>query len=208
MQKRCNHKVLIASLALVAVSACSAPAPRPAMVPVGEVGQYGYSTSPADSNRFEVDYVTPVLRTSLRDSAREEEIEAEKLRAYDLALWRAAQLAQERGYAAFIVEESSHDADVEIDEGGYYGNRYGYAWHNHFGNPYGRYPYGNLGYYPYFAYHPYAFGHYERPHASMQVHVRLLIREAAPDEASALDTAATIARLALAYANATWPARY
>jgi hypothetical protein len=207
MQRHCNHKALIAALAMVAVSACSAPAPRPAMVPIGEVGRYGYSISPAGLNQFEVNYVTPVLRTSLRDSTREEEIEAEKLRAYDLALWRAAQIAQERGYATFIVEESSRDADVEIDDG-YYGNRYGYAWHNHFGNPYGRYPYGNPGYYPYFAYHPYAFGHYERPQASMQVHVWLAIREAAPDEAGALDTAATAARLAAAYANATWPAQY
>ncbi|MEX2201527.1 MAG: hypothetical protein WD711_09050 [Dongiaceae bacterium] len=206
MRKRCNHKVLIVAVALVAVSACGAPAPRPAMVPVGAVGEYGYSTSSASSDQFEVDYVTPVLRTSLRDSSREEEIEAEKRRAYELALWRAAQIAQERDYAVFIVEESSRDADVEIDEGGYYGNRYGYAWHNNFGNPYRRYPYRHPGYYP-FAYHPYAFGHYEQPRASMRVHVRLLIREAAPDEAGALDTAATIARLASAYANTTWPAR-
>jgi hypothetical protein len=179
------------------------------MVPIDQGGRYGYAVSAAAADSFHVEYVTPVLQTSVRDTAREQDIEQEKSRAYDLALWRAAQIAQERGYEAFIVEESSRDADVSIDSGNYYAGRYASSWYNHFGYAYGPYPYRRFGYVPYYPYpyNPHAFGYYDRPRASMQVHVRLTVREASPDEVGAFDTTATASRLAAAYANATWPSQ-
>lgn len=200
------HKVLLAGMAVVALAGCTPPAPRPAMVSIAQTDQYGYATTPAGEDRFEVEYVTPELQTSTRDAAREQDIEEEKARAYDLALWRAAQIAQERGYAAFIVEESSRDADVSVDYDSRYG-AYGGSWFNQYSYGY-PYPYRNMGYYPYFPYHPYAYNRHQRSEASMLVRIKLLVREASPDEPGAFDTAATATRLAAAYANATWPARY
>ncbi|MEX0809677.1 MAG: hypothetical protein WD044_13205 [Dongiaceae bacterium] len=205
MHVRGIHKVLFTGLAFVALAGCTPAAPRPAMVSIDQTDQYGYATAPAGEDRFVVEYVTPELATSTRDTTREQEIEEEKARAYDLALWRAAQIAQERGYAAFIVEESSRDADVSVDYDRYGG--YGDPWFNQFSYGYHPYPYRNMGYHPYFPYHPYAYNRYQRSEASMLLRVKLLVREASPDEPGAFDTAATATRLAATYANATWPSR-
>lgn len=200
------HKVLLAGIAVAALAGCTPTAPRPAMVSIDQTHQYGYATTTAGEDRFEVEYLTPELETSTRDTTREEDIEEEKARAYDLALWRAAQIAQERGYVAFIVEESSRDADVSVEYHRY--GAYGDAWFNQFAYGHYPYPYRNMGYYPYFPYHPHAYNRYQRPEASMMVRVKLLVREASPDEPGAFDTTATATRLAATYADATWPARY
>lgn len=199
MSKLMLRRRWIVVLALFAVAACSTPAPRPAMVQQSDEVRYGYSDRALSGGQFEVVYETPVLRTSASTLTREDDIEAEKKRAYDLALWRAAQIAIERGYERIIVDTSHSDAEVEVDENLYPGYGTGY--------------YGGYGYYgggwpdPYaYRYSPFFYAPpYYRSFAYMKVTVTLTVSEAAASNAKALDAQATAARLSAQYANSSYP---
>lgn len=161
--------------------------------------RYGYTDRELSDGRFEVVYKTPVLRTSASTLSREDDIEAEKKRAYDLALWRAAQIAIERGYERILVDMSHSDAETEVDENFYPG--YGSPWYGGFGYYDGGWPdpYGYR-YSPFFYAPP-----YYRSFAYMQVTVTLTVSEADPSNAKALDAAATAMRLSTQYANSSYP---
>ncbi len=199
MSKRLTRNRSIVVLALFAVAACTPAAPRPAMVQQTDAVRYGYTDRELAGGQFEVVYKTPVLRTSASTLTRDDDIEAEKKRAYDLALWRAAQIAIERGYERIIVETSHSDAEVEVDENLYPG--------------YGTGSYGGYGYYgggwpdPYaYRYSPFFYAPpYYRSFAYMQVTVTLTVSEADPANAKALDAQATAARLSTQYANSSFP---
>lgn len=85
---------IAASLSALSLAACaSAPAPRAA----GNAYSEGYTEHALASNRYLVEY-------------RMEG--ADYQRAYDLALWRAAQLTLQRGYSTFEVVSRDSDTDV------------------------------------------------------------------------------------------------
>ena len=186
-------------LALFAVAACSTPAPRPAMVQQSDQVRYGYTDRTLSDGSIEVVYKTPVLRASASTLSRDDDIEAEKKRAYDLALWRASQIAIERGYKHILVDTSHSDSEVEIDENLYpgygaplYGGGYGYGggWPD---------PYANR-YSPFFYAPP-----YYRSFAYMQVTVTLTVSESDASNRQALNTRATASRLSIQYADSVYP---
>lgn len=167
---------------------------------------YGYSENDLGDGRFEVSYVTPALRTRGYDQPHKADIEAEKTLAYELALWRAAQVAVERGYESFIVEESNRDADLSVRYDPYYPSGYWSTWPHGSRHPQTGWPYHNYGPYPYYPYRSGAYGPFDRPSSSLRLTVRLAIREAVPGETGALDSIATAARLASQHGNTTYPA--
>jgi hypothetical protein len=199
MSMRMMRSYQVVVLALFAVAACTPAAPRPAMVQQSDQVRYGYSDRELSDGRFEVVYQTPVLRTSASTLTREDDIEFEKKRAYDLALWRAAQIAIDRGFERIVVDQSHSDAEVEVDENLYPG--------------YGTGAYGGYGYYgggwpdPYaYRYSPFFYAPpYYRSFAYMQVTVTLTVSEAAASNTKALDAQATAARLSTQYANSAFP---
>ena len=114
----------IVGLALVAALAGCQVGPRaPLMSPLEAGGDYGHSDRQLSERRYEVSYLGPSVRTSLAPANREEDAEVARGLAYDLALWRAAELALENGFAAFAVEDSRADVDVEVIEDGPYFSR-------------------------------------------------------------------------------------
>lgn len=169
------------------------------MVQQSDQVRYGYTDRALSDGRIEVVYTTPVLRTSASTLARDDDIEAEKKRAYDLALWRAAQIAIERGYARIVVDTSHSDAEVEVDENLYPG--YGSPWSGGYGYYGGGWPdpYGYR-YSPFFYAPP-----YYRSFAYMQVTVTLTVSESDASNKQALNTKATIARLSMQYADSVYP---
>ena len=204
-----RNLVCAAALVLL-VAGCTPAPPRPAMVPLDE-NRYGYTEIDLGAGRYAVVYVTPSLRSSSNDASREADAEREKARAYDFALWRAAQIALERGYEAFAIEESERDADLSVRRERYYPYGYG-AYHSRWYYGPSRYgwPYRYHAPDPYLAHpaYPYgSYGSYGASSASLLVTVRLTVREAAPDEPGAFDAAATATRLAGQYGNAVYPAR-
>jgi hypothetical protein len=190
---------LCAAVLLLMAAGCTPPPPRPAMVAqTGEI-TYGYADRDLGEGRYEVSYETPVLRTSSNSIGREDDIETEKRRAYDLALWRAAQIATERGYERIVVASSNSEANVEVEEDAYYPG---------YGGWYGAYGYGGWPdpYYGHYAYSPFAYAPpYHRRYAYMQVTVTLTVREAGASDADTLDAQATAARMATQYGNAVFP---
>lgn len=87
-------RTLIASLSALTLTACaSAPVPREAAGPYSE----GYVERALAADRYLVSY--------RMDGA-------DYQRAYDLALWRAAQLSLEKGYPAFEVVNRDSDTDA------------------------------------------------------------------------------------------------
>ncbi len=137
----------LAALALLsiggALAGCATPVPQPALGAKSEAGDYGYSDTRLSERRHEIVYESPEIDISVDRSARAQELEAERRRAYDFALWHAAELAKEQGFAALQVEKERRDADVSVQRTRSYN-----AWPGYYG-PFYR-PYG----YPY----PYRYG--------------------------------------------------
>lgn len=202
-------RVLFAAL-LLGLAGCSnsySP-PRPAMVSLGSVGDYGYSDTRLSDNRFEVRYVEPRLKVSTNRSDREIAIEAAKQRSYDLALWHAAQLAIEKDYAALKVEQDHRDADVDVTmRRGYraYPPLMGFGWYGYpMGDASPWFPY-HYSAYPWYPYYPFESDYFERPAASARVSVRLIVKFEETASADSLDAAATIEQMRKRYAAATFP---
>src|SRR5262245_19478367 len=109
---RAAGALLVASI-LLAVVACAAKKPPPlvpAMVPFSANGDYGYSEGALEPDLYAVTFVSPSL-SAHGDPAQDYGLDGEKKRVATLARWRAAQLALEKGYAAFRVESETSDAD-------------------------------------------------------------------------------------------------
>lgn len=106
---------LFALLGALALGACATPAPpKPAMVPLGQTGDFGYSAHDLDANRIEVTYTGASVRVPTDASRNDPSVQAELAKTRDLALWRAAQIANERGMAAMKIEKESSDTDVKV----------------------------------------------------------------------------------------------
>jgi len=187
---RSVHSLVCAAVLLFAVAACAPGQPRPAMVSMAGGTPYGYSEVDLGDDRFEVSYVMPALRTRGYDQPHQASIDAEKTLAYELALWRAAQVAIERGYEFFTVEESNRDADLSVRYDPYYPGGYWSTWPYGYRHPQTGWPYHNYGPYSYYPYRSGGYGSFERPSSSLRVTVRLVIREATPGEAGALESVA------------------
>jgi hypothetical protein len=193
------------ALVLLVVAGCAgrpAPATRSAMVAATPQSGFGYSETRLAPDRYEVSYVTPALNLPAEGTARAGELEREKRRAYDLALWRAAQLALAGGFSRLSVGPGRRDADVEVT------TRYQPAVPNVYGpggmiypqwiyNPMVSY-YGAPGIGPYWAYDdPFAEG--PQVSAKGKVTARLAASFADRPSPGSLDAKATAERLAAEY---------
>jgi hypothetical protein len=175
---------------LLLLSACSSHEPtRAAMVPHSTNGEYGYSDTPLDATRYEVTYVSPRLHADT-GSDNDHGLEAEKQRVYEFALWRAAELADSKGYPAFKVTQESRDVDVTVNRqqavAPYYGPWGGWG--------YRHWPYGPYGYWPY----DYGYGwpgYYTYTTASGRITVKLTVQLLAALEEGALETNSTLEHL-------------
>ena len=129
---------LIAAFAMAALlAACATPVPKPAMVPLGQTGDFGYSDREVGPDRIEVTYTGSNIRVSSSQGKDDSRVTAEHAKIRDLALWRAAQIADQRGMAAMKIESETRDTDVQVTRSYNYG-----------------YPY-----YPYYPYHWRRYGY-------------------------------------------------
>lgn len=129
---------VIAALFMAAlVAACATPVPKPAMVPLGQTGDFGYSDRDVGQDRIEVTYTGSNIRVSSGQGKDDSRVKAEHAKIHDLALWRAAQIADQRGMAAMKIESETRDTDVQVTRSYNYGP-----------------------YYPYYPYYPYHWRRY------------------------------------------------
>ena len=200
----------LAAIAFCAASlllaACTPSPPKPAMVAVGANGNYGYTEVMIEPDRYQVSYLTPRLKVSNSRTDRDAEIVAEKARAHDLALWRAAQLGRDKGFAALKILEEHTDSDVDTNvqrsyRPGFYGY-YGYGSHRYYPGGFGPVPWFP-GDYPY-GYWPGDY-YYQRTTSSLRVNSRLEIKFFKTGAEGSRNIDDIIADMSKRYAEATYP---
>jgi hypothetical protein len=195
---RSRLAVLGTALALVAC----APAVRlPLYTSLESTGSFGYAERQLAERRFLVSYDAPVVATyAYPGGQRQQEVEQEVALAYDMALWRAAELALAAGYPALTVAERDREVRVEV---------FGDPYYDPFASPF--YPF----FYPPFPFthhgplyghlpHPFYYG-YQEPYAELIVGVAITVEFIESVGPGALDARATLDRLRAQYPDAVPP---
>ena len=181
------------------------PPPLPAMTALSANGDFGYSETALAPDLYTVVYRSPPLAAPGGPDT-DYGLGSQKQRVYDLALWRAAQLAIEKGYPAFRVENASRDVKVAL-QAPLPGPPYLSAPLRTTSGPPCRWDCDRpIGYWgdPYF--NPIYDQWYTRSHSSGRVSATLTVKMLSAPVDGALDAAPTAARLQAAYASATFPA--
>ncbi len=111
---------VLAAVLLISLAACAMPTPKPAMVPLGTGGDFGYLSKDLGPDHIEVTYRGDQVTVSVSNPRDDSRTQAELDKARDLALWRAAQIAQERGRAGLKIDSQNRDSDIEIQRRSYY----------------------------------------------------------------------------------------
>jgi hypothetical protein len=196
-------RVAICLMALLLFEGCASQPPRPAMVPQVQPDGFGYSETRLADDRYEVRYVTPDVPLPVDDTRRLAALTAGKQRAYDLALWRAAQVARDRGYGALTVEQDHRDADVTFRRetvpvaGGVYGPYPGWG----YGAPYG---YRRFGFASPFWFYNDPFAYRIRLRVTGRITAALVVAFAKSPSPGSQDSNATAQRLAKQYSGAVY----
>ncbi len=132
-------RLFAAVVAAALAAACTTPQPKPAMVPLGQTGEFGYTERDLGQDRIEVTYTGANIRVSSTQGRDDSRVTAEQAKIHDLALWRAAQIADQRDMAGMKIENETRDTDVEVTRQyvqhvapfgyghPYYWRRYGYC---------------------------------------------------------------------------------
>jgi hypothetical protein len=142
-------RLLVGALALLSLMACTTQPQPPLMSPLAEARIYGYTDNLIRPGLYKVSYTSPPIGTSSSRSGREKDTEIAKSQAYDLALWRAAQLALQDNYEGFRIDNTDDEVEVTVHEGYYPSYRpYFYPYRPYYPGPY----YGSFGYPSYSSY--------------------------------------------------------
>jgi hypothetical protein len=121
------------------LAGCATTPPQPAMAPLGQNGPFGYSDRPIVADQTTITYTGAYIAVSSSDPRSDARLQGELDKTRDLALWRAAQLGQQQGYAGLRVDNEQRDSDVEVREtpvytpSPFYG--YGRCWRGCYGGP-------------------------------------------------------------------------
>jgi len=166
-----------------------APVPvYPLYTSVQVAGSFGYAEQRIADARYTVTYTAPVQRTYAYGGARrDQDADRRVALAYDLALWRAAELALAHGYPAFRVAERNNDIQVDVRHDAYYDPFPDFGHHHR----YGHFPRGYPSYYPSYAY--------------LAAGVTLAVEFRRAGAGDTFDARATRERLRAHYAQATAP---
>lgn len=186
---------LVVTLAAAGLGGCTTPPPpKPAMVPVGQTGDFGYSAHDLDGDRIEVTYTGAAVKVPSGADRTDAAVQAELAKTRDLALWRAAQIADERGMAALKIEKETRDTDINVTRqlvarpAPFYAP---YHW-----GPYGHRYYGYYGYPGWFYDDPFYYRTVRRAAGRVTTTLTVqLFKTRNPDDATQLSVADTLAKL-------------
>jgi hypothetical protein len=107
-----SWRALVALIGLALLSGCVTGPQLPLLTPLAVGGTFGYAETPLGEDRYSVTYVAPPRLTSPYGAAREADAQAARTLAFDMAVWRAAQIAQARGFAGFRIIDRRSDVDT------------------------------------------------------------------------------------------------
>ena len=137
-----------ALLAAAVLAGCETDHKLPLLSPIEQARTYGYSETPRGADAYEVTFLAPSQRSTRFRPELDADANAARTRATDMALWRAAGLAEQRGFKGFHVGQVR--SNVEIYREPYYddpfygppwwgpgfgpwGHRFGYPWPPYYG---------------------------------------------------------------------------
>jgi hypothetical protein len=144
---------------------CATGPSYPLLTPVDVARSFGFSDVHLPDGRYEVSYVAPAQQGyGYRFDQSPTERQGKKL-AFDMAIWRAAQIAQSQGFQGFSVVDTQTSSDIQ-QRSGYYDDLWGPGW----GPRWGRDPYWGWG--------RSSFGwdnYYNPPETSVQVQIKLQV---------------------------------
>ena len=180
----------LALAAALTIAGCAPEARHPLYTPLTLAESFGYSEQRLSETSYKVTYSAPVRRTyAYGREERKQETEERLALAYDLALWRAAELALAHGYPAFEVSNRDNSVQVDIRSDYYRHDPFLYHGH-HFGH----------GFFPHHFY-----GFYDR-YAELAARVSIAVDFRAAPDGDRLDARATLKRLRAKYPDAAGPA--
>ena len=176
-------------LILLAVAGCTLPTGPPLYSPAGGAGTFGYAEQRLSDSHFRVTYTAPRVTTyTLSRIDRSLESDEQLALAYDIALWRAADLSLQKGQPGFAVEERENDARVEVIRDRYFGYRPYYGRYRSYS---GRYRYDP------FYYDPFDY----REYAVIRARVTLIVKLQRRRGPGVFDARETLQRLQAKYPN-------
>jgi len=170
------------------------------MQPLSVAGDFGFSDRDLDGDTVEITYRGAEVKLSSSNPRGDARISSEKDKVHDLALLRAARIAQERGASAFRVVSEKTDSDIDVQSYPHCSAApfWGYPGYGFYGH---RYAYGYGGW-PYYGY-PCSERRWASGKAVSVLTVDLVTAPVAGDQS--LNTAETIAKLDKIYAGVTYP---
>lgn len=140
--------VLAVGVVAVALAGCAYAPPPPLYVSLQAGGSYGYTVDRLSDTRYKVSYSAPV-EVTYGPAVDRRRIGKQRLSvAYDIAVWRASDLAVEHGFKWFKVTDRRNDLHTDVDHsypyysGPYFGPGDDWPWYGpDFGPPaYWSYP--------------------------------------------------------------------
>jgi hypothetical protein len=183
---------LLLVLALVLGGCATGPA-YPLLSPIAAAGSFGYSEAAQAGDRVSVSYLTPPRLTTSYPGPHAVEANAARTLGFDMAVWRAAQLAEAQGFKGFRILDRRSDATVYPDP-----YAYNYDYDPLFADPFG--PYGRRRYYGFGPFPPLPPRSYVQASVTIEA---LLLRELQPGD---YDAAQSVAQLRRTYPGAEGPA--
>ncbi len=182
-------KTLRVPLIVFPLFAGCAPAPvYPLYTPLEVAGSFGYAEQRISDIRYTVTYTAPVRTThAYGGERRDQDADRQVALAYDLALWRAAELALAHGHPAFRVAERNNDVQVDVRHDAY-DDPFPHFGHHH---RHGHFPHHYPGRYASYAY--------------LAAGVTLAVEFRRAGAGDTFDARATRERLRAQYAPATAP---
>ncbi len=150
----------VLALAGVSLGSCAGGPSYPLLTPVDVARSFGFSDTRLPDGRYEVSYVAPAMQGfGYRYDQSPTEKQGKSL-AFDMAIWRAAQIAEAQGFQGFSVADTKSNSDIQ-QRAAYYDDPWGPAW--------GPGPYWGL------RRPPFGWGDYNPPETSVQVEVKLAV---------------------------------
>jgi hypothetical protein len=113
-------RVLCLLIALLGAACATPELPKPAMAPFGANGAFGYAARDLGPDKIEVTYRGAPVKVAAENPRDDPRNTVELSKAYDLALWRAAEIAAERHKDGLLIETDSKNSDVEVRRHSYY----------------------------------------------------------------------------------------
>jgi hypothetical protein len=133
----------LAVLLVLGLGGCATGPEYPLLSPIAAARTFGYSEAPIGPDRYLVSYVTPTRIAGFYGGPHAAEANEARTIGYDMAVWRAAQLAQAQGFLGFRVTDRRSDVNIypnpyDYDVGPPYWGPYWNRW-SPFWGPYGPY---------------------------------------------------------------------